>query len=75
MPTYEWYCPKCHNTTEVFRKMDDYLNPPDECDGCGQYYYRPESLVISRPKNAKGFILLGETGWHSKEYTRNGPIR
>lgn len=72
MAIYTWECRTCNKRMEVERKMADYQVPPEKCEYC------PSTdlfSVIVRPTNCKGVILLGETGWHDKEYTRNRSIR
>lgn len=70
---YVWKCDRCHGQTEVVRPVADIDIPPDQCGSCGQ----DDSLkrIIVRPRNVKGVILLGETGWHDKEYTQHRSIR
>lgn len=73
MPLYTWKCDKCTQLTEVIRPMSEYETPPEKCDHCESVTFAHS--VIIRPGNVKGYILLGDTGWHDKEYTKYRSVR
>ena len=68
MPTYNWKCKKCGTVTDVFRKVADYEQPPD--DGCPKC----KGTDLERTIEAKTFILLGGD-WHDDNYTKTRSIK
>ena len=74
MAIYIWKCPQCSAKTNVERPMKDYLIPPTQCNHCEFSDFKDEHHVTALEAKPT-YILLGETGWHNKEYTRNRSIR
>jgi predicted nucleic acid-binding Zn ribbon protein len=76
---YQWKCETCGTEMEVLRTMDDNGVPPLPAEIAGKPCANAEGHEFhrdyQRPKNCKGFILLGESGWHDKEYTKYRSIK
>lgn len=62
MPIYEYICPKCKEEAEVIQNFND---PPIECDKCGDEMERQMSL--------SSFALKG-SGWYETEYGKRSKI-
>ncbi len=70
---YSWKCSACEKITDTVQSVANIDVKPEKCDHCTSTSFT--TRVIVRPANCKGVILLGETGWHDKEYSRTRSIR
>lgn len=62
MPIYEYHCPHCDKSFDVFRKISD--TSDEKCPECRK---KMKKLV-----SAAGFQLKG-TGWYKTDYSSKKP--
>lgn len=73
MPLYDWQCRECESVTEVIRNSMQYDVPPEDgCEKCGSGAL---DKIVIRPKGVKGYLLLGDHGWHHTDFTKYRSIK
>ncbi len=70
---YTWTCQSCDHVTDVNRSVKDIEVPPECCEGCKGHALK--RTIPKRPDNIKGFILLGDSGWHHTDYTQYRSVK
>lgn len=78
MPFYDYVCSKCGHEDTVKQSIADYQAAPivpDNVCSDGEPCTMGRDYKSERPRNIKGYILLGDSGWHDKEYTRYRSIK
>ena len=75
---YDYVCTTCGHEDTIKQSLADYeVSPqwPENTCTSGQPCTFRRNYGAERPKNIKGYILLGDSGWHDKEYTRTRSIK
>lgn len=73
MALYDWECAECQTVTEVVRNTKQYDVPPE--DGCQKCQSKNLHKIIIRPEGVKGYLLLGDSGWHHTDYSRYRSVK